>query len=247
MSSSFYVSLASCRNLKEVALQRFPEAKSSHMTEAVAVALGFKTHAALRAALSGRHTLATQQPREDELLRRLDELGYRVQGKEHLLPELDRSYGPYRPCEIRTKRSSRWHVWRNLMVATVNAGLSDRVFGLSPDEDWWQNAQQSSCEEGGVFRFDLGTDRAVACVRNVGHDELSLAMALNPKRPDLVPTAFSTGLNEADAFAHGWLERRFGAWLQDAETLSCKRETQARLLALNLEPSGFSDHGRFFL
>ena len=63
--------------LKSVLRGEFPEVKSSHLTEALAHALGFRTHASLLAAVASTDThqqlvlLSTQK-----LLERLERLGY---------------------------------------------------------------------------------------------------------------------------------------------------------------------------
>lgn len=56
-SSTFFVSQAAARNLKQLAARKMGGVLSSHMSEAIAAALGFNTHAALRAALAGSSTL----------------------------------------------------------------------------------------------------------------------------------------------------------------------------------------------
>ena len=58
--STFFVSAAAVRNLKQSAQHRARSVSSSHLSEALAAALGFKTHAALRAALADLACAAEQ-------------------------------------------------------------------------------------------------------------------------------------------------------------------------------------------
>jgi hypothetical protein len=59
--------------------------------------------------------------------------------------------------------------------------------------------------------------------------------------------AYYSHLEDGDAAAHCWVERRLGAWIQDGgEDFHCKRALQPRLLAINIEPLGYSDQGPFF-
>ena len=53
---TYFVTEAVIRNLKKQAERRFKGVRSAHMSEAVAAALGFRTHAALRSSLAGRKT-----------------------------------------------------------------------------------------------------------------------------------------------------------------------------------------------
>ena len=84
------------------------------------------------------------------------------------------------------------------------------------------------------------------CAAKVG-DELSICVLLNPRNSDVQPEWYH-GLNTADAMAHGWVERRLGAWIQDGgEAFHCKRDLKPRLVDLIIEPAGYSDQGSFIL
>ena len=143
----------------------------------------------------------------------------------------------------------RWQAWRNLLVAAINAGLEQRLFGLSPGENWWPGGAPDSHEcTVSVYRFVVdGNLPAVAGVDAISGDELSIHVVLNPRSADMEPNRFH-GLSDGDAVAHCWLERRLGAWIQDGgEDLSCKRIAQLRLTSLEIEPRGYSERGSFFL
>lgn len=249
-ASTFFVSEAAVRNLKQRAQQRVSGVSSSHLSESVAVALGFRSNAALRAALSGRPTVEAQKPSNARLAQRLREFGYAsVPDDLQLLPEFTHSYSPYRNFPLRKRRGVRWYAWRNLLVAAINAGLERRLFGLSPDENWWPGGAPESHEcERSFYHFTVdGELSAVAGVDAISGDELSIQVVLNPRDPDVQPSQFST-LEDGDACARCWVERRWGAWIHDGgEEFSCKRVLQSRLAALTIEPAGYSDQGSFFM
>lgn len=250
MSSTFFVSEAAVRNLKQRAQRRVTGASSAHLSEAVAAALGFTTNAALRAALAGRPTVEVQKPDNARMVQRLRQLGYAaVPDDLHLLPELDHSYTPLRSYPLRRKRSKRWTAWRNLVVSAVNAGLEQRLFGLSPGEDWWPGADPAN--NGGerhIFHFDFdGSKPVVASVAAISGDELSLHLILTPRGPDIEPDR-SDGIEDGEAFARCWLERRLGAWIMDGgEDFECKRAALDRVANVMIEPTGYSDQGSFIL
>ena len=247
--STFFVSAAAVRNLKHGAEHRVRGVTSSHLSEAIAVALGFKTNAALRAALIGKATVEVPKPCNARLVQRLREFGYYAPDDLRLVPEFEHSYSPFRNFPLRKARSSRWTAWRNLMVAAVNAGLEQRLFGLSPSENWWPGGDPEShrCKRY-VYRFLLdGGHAAVASVDAISGDELSIYVVLNPRHDGVDPDRFD-GLRDGDAFARAWIERRLGAWIQDGgEDFSCKRAIQHRLSQLKIEAVGYSDRGSFFM
>ena len=247
---SYFISEAVVRNFKQTAHRRLSGVSSSHLSEGLAVALGFNTHAALRAALKGRPTAAAEKPSNARLAARLHQLGYPdVPNDLHVLPELDRSYTPFRSFPLRVRRSARWTAWRNLVVAAINAGLEQRLFGLSPGEDWWPGADpktHKTMRHTYRFVFDNGVS-AVASVDSKSGDELSIHAMLNPRNEDIEPH-LSDGLKDADAIAQCWLERRLGIWVQDGgEFFSCKRATQAQIANMHINPMGYADQGSFIL
>lgn len=245
--STFFVSETALHTLKQKVQRRVNGVSSSHMSEAIAAALGFKTHAALRTALAGRATTEAQKPSNARLVQRLRQFGYAAPDDLRLLPELDRSYSPFKTFPLRTQRSTRWQVWRNLMVAAVNAGLEQRQFGLSEGENWWLGGAKDShhCERG-IYRFLFDGDLpAVVGVDAISGGELSLSVVLRPRKADLQPKWYC-GLGSGDAVASGWLERHLGAWLQDGgEDVHCKRALQSRIAGAAIEPAGYSDQGSF--
>lgn len=242
---SYFVSAASVRYLKQFASRKVDGVSSSHLSEAVAAALDFKTHAALIAALQGNATVEASKPSNERMNSRLRQFGYRVRPDLKLLPELKHSYGFGKRYPIKAKRGVRWNAWRNLMVAAINAGLEQRLFGLSPDEDWWPGADTSGR---GHYRFAFDGDLpAVATVASIGAGELSISVLLDPESHD-IEAEFGFGIRDGKAAAHGWLERRLGAWLMDGgEDFSCKRLIQPRLAAARVESTGYSDIGSFIM
>lgn len=247
--STFFVSEAAVRYLKQRAARRIDGVKSAHLSEAVAAALGFKTNAALRAALAHGKTTEATKPNNTLAVLRLRHLGYQVPEDLKLVPELDQTYTPFKTFPLQKRRGVRWHAWRNMMVAGINAGMEQGLFGLSPGEDWWPGANPK--DNGGVswhypFIFD-GNIAAVATVAAISGDELAVHVLLAP-RHDQVKADFNSGLTEGIACAHGWLERRLGVWIQDGgEEFCCKRAIQDRLAAARIEPKGYADQGPFIL
>lgn len=245
--STFFVSEAALRNLKRRAQSRVTGVSSSHLTEAVAAALGFNTHAALRAAFAGRPTIEVQKPDNARLIARLRHFGYAVPADLHVLPDLKHSYSPFRRFPLRKKRGVRWSAWRNLMVAAINAGLEQRLFGLSPGENWWPGADpKNNGGERGLYRFSFDRDMpANVAVADAGGDELSVHVLLCPKS-DQVEADRCSGIKDGVALAQGWLERRLGAWVMDGgEDFECKRAVQSRVAAAQVDPLGYSDQGSF--
>jgi hypothetical protein len=84
-------------------------------------------------------------------------------------------------------------------------------------------------------------------VAAISGDELSIDVLLDPRNAQ-IEADFCGGIEDGVAFAHGWLERRLGAWIQDGgEDFSCKRAVQARVAAVAIEPRGYADQGSFIL
>lgn len=247
--STFFVSEAALRTHKQRAQRGVKGVSSSHLSEAVAAALGFKTHAALRAALTGHANTEAQKPSNARLVQRLQQFGYAAPDDLRLLPEFKHSYSPFKTFPLRTQRSARWWVWRNLMVAAVNAGLEQRLFGLSEGENWWLGGDEESqhCERS-TYRFVFDGDLpVVASVDAISGGELSINVVVKPRKADIQPDWYCD-LSSGDAVARGWVERRLGAWLQDGgEDVHCKRALQSRIADVGIEAEGYSDQGSFFM
>lgn len=246
---TFFFSESSVRYLKQRALRRVSGISSSHLSEAIAAALGFKTYAALCAALAGKATAEALKPSNARLVQRLRQFGYNAPDDLQLVPEFERSYSPFRHLPLRTKRGIRWQVWRNLMVAAINAGLEQRLFGLSEGENWWPGGAEDShyCERCTYqFMFDRDLPMLVG-IDAISGGELSVNVVLNPKRADIYPDSLCD-LHDGDAVAYGWLERRMGAWVQDGgEDVHCRRALQARIANTVIRTAGYSEQGSFIM
>jgi hypothetical protein len=132
------------------------------------------------------------------------------------------------------KKSARFLAWRNLCVAGINAGLDKFEFGLEPGQN---SSKQTD------YKFTIGAHEVFAVVSDIGYDELSFHFGVGKRAMDK--------WSGADAFAHCWLERRKGRWIQThgkraAGGFHCKRTLIAELAALQIEPDGYADHGKFF-
>lgn len=137
-------------------------------------------------------------------------------------------------------RQGRFAKVGTCFVSAINAGIEQRLFGLSPGEGWWPGAAPDGDRgERGLFRFAFdGVLDAVASVAAISGDELFFHVVLNPRRPEMVPDHFR-GLTDADAYARCWLERRLGAWVQDGgEDFSCRRAVLARVAGGAIAPNG---------
>src|SRR3546814_17947008 len=90
---------------------------------------------------------------------------------------------------------------------------------------------------------DCSSDVCSSDLSAISGDELSIHVLLDP-RNEQVEADFNDGLNDGTACAHGWLERRLGAWIQDGgEEFSCKRAMKARVAAVKIKPPGYADQG----
>lgn len=134
------------------------------------------------------------------------------------------------------------------MVAAINAGIEQRLFGFSPEDNWWPGAapQSQRCQ---TFTYHLNVQGLLctASVDAISGDELAIAVVANPRDESDAP-GFYSSLEDGDATAQGWVERRLGAWLQDGgEAFHVRRALQPRLAAIKIAPLGYSDQGPFFI
>lgn len=243
----FYVSQDSFRNLKARVARDLPTLPSSHLSEALAAALGARTYAALKVLLTDAPTAAVSLPSSERFARRARELGHGEELKSWPgLPALP--HGREKAEPIRGKRSL---AWRNMMVAAINAGLEQRVFGLRPGENFWLGSLVAEPSRGRSHRFEFTFGPgipALAAVSDAGFDELGIYVALNPRVHAAVGSAFA-GKRAGEAYASGWLERRLGVWLQKggSHSLTASRALTDTAAALEVRPHGYSDRGKLML
>lgn len=249
--ASIQLSESSLAALKKALRKEFPDVRSSHITEALAVALGFRTHAALLAALSTQAT--------DPAIVLLDDARFdiRLQGFGYP-PDIEFSFELLDGCQslIPTTplsaydieyRSARHKAWRNLMVLAVNEGIRQKLFSLRPDDNRWPGAEPPNSQHrdpGFIFEFTLPDGKpAKGFVSDAGFGELSIHAAVYPKGDWLQAT--NAVFHAGDSFARGWLERRDGAWLQSAENMfNCRKYLLHSLAEMEAIPMGYGDRGR---
>lgn len=254
--SSLFFSQRHVSALKRSLRDEFPEVRSSHLSEALAAALGFRTYASMLSQLPPPGT------EHDFLL--LDDAAFdmrlRVLGN---LPQEDFSFEWIEaPVLIQTRcdhawdidyKSSRDRAWRNIVVAATNEGLRRRLFSLKPDDNKWNGwaAQRSSAYVSGtIFDFALAEDLpAKVYVADAGYGELAINVAICPTRQsDDFVRSFKGGFLAGDAFAATWLERERGAWIQSStSSFKCRRHLLQRLTELHIPPAGYGDRGRVIM
>lgn len=245
--ASIAITAVSVSSLKKQLRFLFPEIKSSHLSEAIAVALNRNTHASL---ISDINKFSNDPPiellNEEAFFNRLVKLGYQ-DDPEFSFEWVDISEVistiPSSAFEIEYK-SKRQLAWRNLMVIAINEGINQKIFSLRPEDNRWPNSKYSHTEHtaGHIFDFHLPNDLPGRCyVKDIGYDELAINVAVNPKGNML--KAFNAKFDAGDAFAYSWLERRKGAWLQTSDTLSCRNNLLDYLASLSAVPKGFGDKG----
>jgi hypothetical protein len=230
--------------LKQSLRDELPHVKSSHLSEALACSLGFRTYAALTAAMTGPEgdrpfaLLNTEQ-----MCRRLVQLGYDDD------PEFDFELTILKPVPGAVStvpvsahsinyKTARQKAWRNLMVCAVNEALERRLFTLRPGDNRF--GERGANERTFDFALPNGLP-ARAHISDAGFDELEIHVAVNPKGRHVSAMA---GFDVGDAVGMTWIERRLGVWLQSSDReFHCRRPLLAPLADLNAVPQGFGDKG----
>ena len=241
--------------VKKSLRKEYPDVQSSHLSEALAAALGYKTHAALLADASKLTDDPSIESLDDERFDvRLQELGYPADPEFSFEILMDQPDGiistlPLSGFDIEY-RSARHRAWRNLMVLTINEGIRQKLFTLRPYDNRWHGADPESQGHRGtshIFEFTLPNSfPAKGYVSDAGFGELTIQAAVNPKG-DWVKVS-NAGFEAGDVFAHGWLERVKGVWLQSSpEMFSCRRALLNSLAVMEVVPRGFGDRGRVIL
>jgi hypothetical protein len=163
--------------LKKVLRERLPTIKSAHLTEALAAASGFRTHAALLTRLG-----SAEESWPDVVIldaqafaTRLNELGSPVPPglvsagmfEQFGIPifqssdrgSRDQSSFPSDAVLLKTDgvsgrgkkillSSSRAKAWRNMMVAAVNAGIEQKLFHVLPGTNRWPGYSDDPLQSG---------------------------------------------------------------------------------------------------
>ncbi|MGH6651082.1 MAG: hypothetical protein ACREB7_08125 [Sphingopyxis sp.] len=253
------------RSVKQTLRQRFPKDKSSHLSEALASALRFKTNIALVKAVRHEdvadpdYRLLEEQP----FLERLGQLANRPMTSADRWLNFDNLRYPEPAPIIRTRsagwrrtdysKSKRRRAWRNALVAAINEAIRRRLFTIKPGDNRWPGAARDAVGHSApcVFAFEIADIPAVASVQDGGHDELSIHVALWPTdQAARWVASLNANFLAGDLWATGWLERQDGAWLQVSKALrgnsfSCRNHRLDEAAAIEVAPLGFADRGSF--
>lgn len=260
--------------LKKLSLDAFKDVKSAHLSESLASALGYRTHAALIADLPMQSNDPAIVLIDDQrFTARLQELGYSAPNsfsfEDFIEPRFktDRKTGrlvrinqdrpeAYKSTLISTHcynspnikyTSERSKAWRNLMVAAVNEALRQKLFSLRPDDNRWQGSETSrQTYVEAIFTFDLPNGMPVkACVTDAGFGEIKIDATA---RPDNQRTRAVDQHFAGALSGYVWVERRRGAWLQSCDTsFHGKRALTPLVAELDVQPTGYGDRGRVIL
>lgn len=227
----------------------YAERKSSHLTEAIAAALGFNTHAALLVELEKQ----TAEPlyfllSEEMFDSRMQALGYPADSEftfeDAKIPGMISTLCSHAyKIEYSTRRKQ---AWRNLIICAVNEALRRRLFSLMPEDNRWPGYDPDH-RESYLFDFSLPGDlSARVAIHDAGFDEVSVSVAVNPKG-DWV-RASNAGFSAREAYATTWVERRNGAWIQSCDdAFRCRRHLLDALANIKVAPFGYGDRGRIMM
>jgi hypothetical protein len=248
--ASIPLSASSVEALKKEVRRIYDERKSSHLSESLAAALGFNTHAALLAELNKQATDPLYCLLDEEKFdARMQALGYPADPwfsfEDAKTPDMISTTCSH-AYEIEY-RSLRERAWRNVIVCAVNDGLRRRLFSLRAGDNRWPGHDPDRRGKSYLFDFTLPCDLpARASVHDAGFDELSIHVAVNPK--DDWVKASNAGFNAGDLFASTWLEREKGAWIQTSLSgFSCRKHLLNLMADMNVSPLGYGDRGRVIM
>lgn len=140
---------------------------------------------------------------------------------------------------------ARKKAWSNMMIAAINAGLQQNLFGLKADDNRWIGSRAT-------YHLTIGEGLpAVASVADGGFGELFINVLVNPRGEgeQSVGVIAWSGFwaKVSDAFASGWLERAKGRWLQTCSKPVgyFRRDIIATLAGVSVQPEGYAPTGRF--
>ena len=235
--------------LKNQVRRWYQERKSSHLSESLAAALGFNTHAALLAEI--------KKQRKDPLYFLLDEEKFDARMQAFGYPiDFDFNFQDVKTAGMLSTTCSRayeidYHsrrdqAWRNVIVSAVNEALRLRLFSLRAGDNRWPKFDPEK-RDSYLFDFNLPCDLpARVAIHDAGFDELSIHVAVNPTG-DWVK-ASNGGFSAGDVFATTWLERTNGAWIQSmTSTFHCRKYLLDLMVDMVATPFGYGDRGRIIM
>jgi hypothetical protein len=167
-------------------------------------------------------------------------LGFQIKRRDFMSAYLNIDWTTPLPSDpaLREGTGSRAKAGRNMMVAAVNAGIEQKLFGLAGGENFWEGHDTQ-------FKFEVAGLEALAYVTEYyAGGPLLLHIAVRPTfRVDLWIEHETAGLYAGDAFIVGWLERERGTWVQKKfDTKSSFRNAILPILTnVEVEPQGFAD------
>ncbi len=236
----------SLREVKLCLTKTLPDLPSAKLSEALAASAGFNTNAALRSSL----WTPGVDPAELRALSFDDVRFARRLGDFKLdLPTGWQGFDTFgRSIWVGNRyQSKKGLAGRNVMVAAILSGLTQRIFTLDPDGSFWPDAK---VQKGTLFHVWMPHDiPAQAWVSDIGMGELSIHVACWPTGRFL--SSGNAGFEAGDAVVKGWLERETGKWLMNdgrgGLTINIRRNRVEQLSSLVTPTVGFADQGRFIM
>lgn len=247
----FFITPLMLKRAKQRLRPMFPSVKSSHLSEVMAAALGYKTHAAVlkyaEAFVPGEDFMEVIGINEGSFYERLKSFGasfaeaptgslFEQPVHPHYLPPLFNGDG-FDTNYVRPKAKA----WHNLMVAAINAGLEQGLFSLHKGDNRWS---ETDPYKGHVYRFSLAGHPSLCCVKDAGGGVLSFHAVVFPE-PDAEQWLFlpQLGLSGGEAYGMAWLERDGEARLAAAMGFFKARKNALLILkeAENISPQGYRD------
>lgn len=238
------------REFKSALHLLFDEVPSSHLSEAVAAAMGFRTYASLLHVLKSRvDSFPDAVLLDDEaFFSRLDSLGWKLYSDDwlgfwelqaHCFIDTD----PIREAE-NFYDTARKRAWRNILVSAINAGIDQRFFSVLPQGNFWPGYRDDGRQHPFKYSFTVGGIPGAAVVQDIGFEELAIHAALWPTGKGLM--SFEPDFSGGEAVASGWLERDRGAWLQfETKALKCRNARLSTVAELVVRSKGYGDRGKF--